>query len=49
MLRAMMTGLAENWLFSPESFSIKEESQYLVDCFIDMIKHSVNMRISALS
>ncbi|MDK6735262.1 multidrug efflux transporter transcriptional repressor AcrR [Proteus mirabilis] len=49
MLRAMMTGLAENWLFSPESFSIKEESQYLVDSFIDMIKHSVNMRISALS
>ncbi|MDX7017756.1 TetR family transcriptional regulator C-terminal domain-containing protein, partial [Klebsiella aerogenes] len=42
MLRAMMTGLAENWLFSPESFSIKEESQYLVDSFIDMIKHSVN-------
>ncbi|HGN1898947.1 TPA: multidrug efflux transporter transcriptional repressor AcrR [Proteus mirabilis] len=49
MLKAMMTGLAENWLFSPESFSIKEESQYLVDSFIDMIKHSVNMRISALS
>ena len=49
MLRAMMTGLAENWLFSPESFSIKEESQYLVDSFIDMIKHSVNMRISTPS
>ena len=39
MLKAMMTGLAENWLFSPESFSIKDESQYLVDSFIDMIKH----------
>lgn len=49
MLRAMMTGLAENWLFSPESFSIKDESQYLVDSFIDMIKHSANMRISASS
>ncbi|AWR60571.1 MULTISPECIES: multidrug efflux transporter transcriptional repressor AcrR [Proteus] len=49
MLKAMMTGLAENWLFSPESFSIKEESQYLVDSFIDMIKHSVNMRISTPS
>ncbi|GLX63785.1 multidrug efflux transporter transcriptional repressor AcrR [Proteus sp. DFP240708] len=49
MLRAMMTGLAENWLFSPESFSIKDESQYLVDSFIDMIKHSANMRISATS
>lgn len=49
MLRAMMTGLAENWLFSPESFSIKDESQYLVDSFIDMIKHSANMRISVTS
>lgn len=49
MLRAMMTGLAENWLFSPESFSIKDECQYLVDSFIDMIKHSANMRISAPS
>ncbi|MEQ4922782.1 multidrug efflux transporter transcriptional repressor AcrR [Proteus hauseri] len=47
MLRAMMTGLAENWLFSPESFSLKDESQYLVDSFIDMIKTSASMRISA--
>ncbi|OAT48593.1 TetR family transcriptional repressor [Proteus hauseri ATCC 700826] len=49
MLKAMMTGLAENWLFSPESFSLKDESQYLVDSFIDMIKSSASMRISAPS
>lgn len=49
MLRAMMTGLAENWLFSPESFSIKDESQYLIDSFIDMIKNSTNLRIDASS
>ncbi|WP_099137621.1 multidrug efflux transporter transcriptional repressor AcrR [Xenorhabdus innexi] len=40
MLRALMTGLLENWLFAPESFNIQEQSESLVDGFIDTLKYS---------
>ncbi|WP_340619695.1 multidrug efflux transporter transcriptional repressor AcrR [Xenorhabdus siamensis] len=44
MLRALMTGLLENWLFAPDSFNIQEQSVYLVDSFIDTLKYSRHMR-----
>ncbi|MDC9613566.1 multidrug efflux transporter transcriptional repressor AcrR [Xenorhabdus khoisanae] len=44
MLRAFMAGLLENWLFSPDSFNIQEQSAHLVDSFIDTLKHSHHLR-----
>ncbi|MEX0445416.1 multidrug efflux transporter transcriptional repressor AcrR [Xenorhabdus sp. SGI246] len=44
MLRALMTGLLENWLFAPDSFNIQEQAVYLVDSFIDTLKYSHHMR-----
>ncbi|PHM27879.1 acrAB operon transcriptional repressor [Xenorhabdus budapestensis] len=44
MLRALMTGLLENWLFAPDSFNIQEQSVYLVDSFIDTLKYSHHLR-----
>ncbi|MBI6548757.1 multidrug efflux transporter transcriptional repressor AcrR [Xenorhabdus lircayensis] len=46
MLRALMTGLLENWSFSPDSFNIQEQSAHLVDSFIDTLKHSHHLRCS---
>ncbi|WP_139216948.1 multidrug efflux transporter transcriptional repressor AcrR [Xenorhabdus mauleonii] len=44
MLRALMTGVLENWLFAPDSFNIQDQSVYLVDSFIDTLKYSHHMR-----
>ncbi|PHM53840.1 hypothetical protein Xekk_02751 [Xenorhabdus sp. KK7.4] len=44
MLRALMTGLLENWLFAPESFNIQAQSESLVDGFIDTLKYSRHLR-----
>ncbi|WP_340616301.1 multidrug efflux transporter transcriptional repressor AcrR [Xenorhabdus entomophaga] len=46
MLRAFMAGLLENWLFSPDSFNIQEQSAHLVDSLIDTLKHSHHLRCS---
>ncbi|AYA40979.1 transcriptional repressor for multidrug efflux pump (TetR/AcrR family) [Xenorhabdus nematophila ATCC 19061] len=46
MLKALMTGLLENWSFSPDSFNVQEQSAYLVDGFIDTLKHSDYLRYS---
>ncbi|MBD2799164.1 multidrug efflux transporter transcriptional repressor AcrR [Xenorhabdus sp. M] len=44
MLRALMTGILENWSFSPDSFNIQEQAVPLVDSFIDTLKHSQYLR-----
>ncbi|CDG20136.1 HTH-type transcriptional regulator AcrR [Xenorhabdus poinarii G6] len=44
MLKALMTGLLENWSFSPDSFNIQEQSAHLVDSFIDTLKYSHHLR-----
>ncbi|WP_139838784.1 multidrug efflux transporter transcriptional repressor AcrR [Xenorhabdus vietnamensis] len=44
MLRALMTGLLENWSFSPDSFNIQEQSAHLVDGVIDALKYSRHLR-----
>ncbi|MDR0218838.1 MAG: multidrug efflux transporter transcriptional repressor AcrR [Enterobacteriaceae bacterium] len=44
MLRALFTGLLENWLFAPEHFDLQEQSEYLVDGFIDTLKYSRHLR-----
>ncbi|MDX7991183.1 multidrug efflux transporter transcriptional repressor AcrR [Xenorhabdus littoralis] len=44
MLRALVTGLLENWSFSPDSFNIQEQATYLVDSFIDTLKYSHHLR-----
>ncbi|WP_139837446.1 multidrug efflux transporter transcriptional repressor AcrR [Xenorhabdus beddingii] len=46
MLRSLMTGLMENWLFSPDSFNIQEQSAHLVDSFIDTLKYGHHLRCS---
>lgn len=40
MLRAYLTGLMENWLFMPESFSLNNEADILIDMFLGMIQSS---------
>ncbi|SFU69199.1 transcriptional regulator, TetR family [Xenorhabdus koppenhoeferi] len=44
MLKALMTGLLENWSFAPDSFNIQKQSVYLVDSFIDTLKYSLHVR-----
>ncbi|MDC9595922.1 multidrug efflux transporter transcriptional repressor AcrR [Xenorhabdus anantnagensis] len=44
MLRALMTGLLDNWSFSPDSFNLQEQSAHLVDSFIDTLKYSHHLR-----
>ncbi|MBS9425255.1 multidrug efflux transporter transcriptional repressor AcrR [Photorhabdus caribbeanensis] len=46
MLRGLITGLLENWLFAPDSFDIQKEAESLVDSFIDMLKYSEHMKIT---
>ncbi|GAA0345052.1 multidrug efflux transporter transcriptional repressor AcrR [Morganella psychrotolerans] len=45
MLRGMITGLLENWLFSNESFNIVGQAEYLVDGYLDMLMLSNNMQL----
>jgi len=44
MIRAAITGLFENWLCVPDSFSIKENAIRYVDTMIDMMKYSPSIR-----
>ncbi|MBT9432542.1 multidrug efflux transporter transcriptional repressor AcrR [Candidatus Sodalis endolongispinus] len=44
MSRAYMTGLMENWLFTPESFDLQSESRTLVFGLIDMLRMSPMLR-----
>lgn len=46
MLRGMITGLLENWLFSSESFNIDGQAEYLVDGYLDMLMFSKNMQLT---
>ncbi|AOM41130.1 DNA-binding transcriptional repressor AcrR [Xenorhabdus hominickii] len=48
MLRALMTGLMENWSFSPDSFNIQEQSAHLVDSFIDTLRYSHHLRCNSI-
>ncbi|WP_238149460.1 hypothetical protein [Arsenophonus endosymbiont of Aleurodicus floccissimus] len=41
---AAITGLFENWLCVPDSFSIKENAIRYVDTMIDMMKYSPSIR-----
>ncbi|MFC0226825.1 multidrug efflux transporter transcriptional repressor AcrR [Serratia aquatilis] len=45
VLRAYVTGLMENWLFTPESFDLKAEAGVLVDTFIEMAQLSPSLRM----
>ncbi|MDC9592289.1 multidrug efflux transporter transcriptional repressor AcrR [Xenorhabdus sp. IM139775] len=46
MLRALMTGILENWSFSSDGFNIQEQAVHLVDGFIDTLKYSHHLRNS---
>lgn len=40
IIRAYVTGIVENWLFSPDSFDLMTESPQLVRALIDMLRLS---------
>ncbi|MBW7983794.1 multidrug efflux transporter transcriptional repressor AcrR [Enterobacillus tribolii] len=42
-LRSFMTGIMENWLFTPEHFDLKAEAALLIDGFLDMLRLSPAM------
>ncbi|CBJ80742.1 transcriptional repressor for multidrug efflux pump (TetR/AcrR family) [Xenorhabdus bovienii str. Jollieti] len=44
MLKALVTGVLENWSFAPDSFNLKEQSTHLVDSLIDTLKYSHHLR-----
>nr|CEK26733.1 Transcription repressor of multidrug efflux pump acrAB operon, TetR (AcrR) family [Yersinia ruckeri] len=44
IMRAYITGLMENWLFTPESFDLKQEATILIDAFLEMIAQCLTLR-----
>lgn len=43
IIRAYISGLIENWLFTPENFSLDNQAERLVDSLIDMLRFSPNL------
>ncbi|KDF04732.1 HTH-type transcriptional regulator AcrR [Citrobacter sp. MGH 55] len=37
MMRAMISGLMENWLFAPQSFDLKKEARDYVAVLLEML------------
>lgn len=48
IIRAYISGLIENWLFSPESFDLEKQTPYLVETLLDMLKLSPTLQQSAI-
>lgn len=46
IMRSYVTGLMENWLFSPEKFNLAAEAATLIDGFIDMLRLSPSLRLA---
>jgi TetR/AcrR family transcriptional regulator, acrAB operon repressor len=44
IIRAYISGLIENWLFSPESFALEPQIPYLADTLLDMLKFSPTLQ-----
>ncbi|MBT0724742.1 multidrug efflux transporter transcriptional repressor AcrR [Rosenbergiella sp. S61] len=44
--RAYITGIIENWLFSPASFDMKALAPTLVQAMIDLLQYSPSLRIT---
>ena len=42
--RAYITGVIENWLFSPSSFDMTEQAPFLVQSMIDLLQYSPTLR-----
>ncbi|ANE76463.1 multidrug efflux transporter transcriptional repressor AcrR [Dickeya solani] len=49
VMRAYLSGIMENWLFMPTSFDLKNETPYLVDVLIDMLRSSPALRQTGIS
>ncbi|WP_241622323.1 multidrug efflux transporter transcriptional repressor AcrR [Rosenbergiella australiborealis] len=47
--RAYITGVIENWLFSPSSFDLAELAPTLVQAMIDLLQYSPTLRVSPYS
>lgn len=45
MIRALMSGLLENWLLQPERFMIDAHTTTLVDTLLETLKNSVSLRV----
>ncbi|MTC77154.1 multidrug efflux transporter transcriptional repressor AcrR [Providencia sp. wls1916] len=45
MIRALMSGLLENWLLQPERFIIDAHTTTLVDALLETLKNSVSLRV----
>lgn len=46
VMRGYVTGLMENWLFSPEKFNLATEAVVLVDSFMEMLQLSPALRLA---
>lgn len=44
MMRSYMSGLMENWLFTPTGFDLEKDAVSLVDAFLDMLRFSPVLR-----
>lgn len=44
LMRAYISGLMENWLFSPQSFDLKKEARDYVVIFLEMCQLSPTLR-----
>ncbi|WP_147195847.1 multidrug efflux transporter transcriptional repressor AcrR [Pantoea sp. MBD-2R] len=47
VMRGYITGIMENWLFMPESFDLAADATQLVEVLIDMLRHSLALRLPA--
>lgn len=44
IMRAYITGLMENWLFTPECFDIQQDAAVLIDTYLEMISRCQTLR-----
>ncbi|CNE66444.1 multidrug efflux transporter transcriptional repressor AcrR [Yersinia nurmii] len=44
IMRAYITGLMENWLFTPECFDIQKDAAVLIDTYLEMISRCQTLR-----
>ncbi len=49
VFRAYVTGIIENWLFSPTSFNMTEQAPMLVQSMIDLLQYSPTLRTTSHS
>lgn len=44
LFQASIEGILQHWLFSPESFSLADEAERLVDACLDAVRHAPSLR-----